>query len=287
MYLARQNERTCCIAGFRCDSDGFHADPAHCGAFYECRRGLAHRLRCAPGLAYRPALRACDRPPVPGTCGSSGRGGSGRPPAKNGGKATVSAMEEFRAGKLLHMSRGGHKEILTTDVSRGNGLLHASKGEKVTVTAKDKSRDGTTLLTANNGRTMTSGAVKSNRRQETISAEFRPENDNHNTGFGTTHEKETDLVDRVHPLGDVTFGEAVVTQGSRLAKLMGSSDLQQDDPAPEDDPSQGDDPSSGVRVTAGVIPSDSPLLSSLKQDDQGLDTAASDTGLAAAGDARV
>ena len=45
---------------FRCIADGFFPDKTDCTMFYECRRGQATRLKCAPGLGYRPYLRTCD-----------------------------------------------------------------------------------------------------------------------------------------------------------------------------------------------------------------------------------
>ena len=45
---------------FKCITDGFYPDETDCTMFYECRRGQATRLNCAPGLGYRPYLRTCD-----------------------------------------------------------------------------------------------------------------------------------------------------------------------------------------------------------------------------------
>ena len=45
---------------FKCIADGFYPEGTDCTVFYECRRGQATRLKCAPGLGYRPYLRTCD-----------------------------------------------------------------------------------------------------------------------------------------------------------------------------------------------------------------------------------
>ena len=45
---------------FKCIADGFYPDETDCTVFYECLRGQATRLKCAPGLGYRMYLRTCD-----------------------------------------------------------------------------------------------------------------------------------------------------------------------------------------------------------------------------------